>query len=818
MIIAGYPLVRQPSRARIVGVLQDLIYALRLLRRRPVFTAITIATLAVGIGASTTIFTIVDSVLLRPLSFPAPEQLVMLRPTSGSRFSPDYLYDWRNESKAIADMAGWQDARVSLTGDGPPVEVLADRVTANFFAVLGATALHGRTFTSTRDLSVIEPEVILSRGFWERRFGGNPNVIGQSLTLDGESRTIVGVMPEAFTIRTNELAESRAEVWIPFRLIPGNRTGMGGFLNLVARLAPSATPEQAQAEINLIARRIEEQHPSYSRDWRVEVTPLHEATVQSVRLRLFVLFGAVAILLLVACANVATLTLNHAATRQTELAIRLSLGATERRVFRQLITESSVFALVGGGLGVLLAFWGTAIFVSLVPAGLALPRTREIAVDQRILLFALLLTVFTGILFGLMPSMKSARTPPQPALQKAARGSTRAGGVEGSLVIAEVALALILVAGAGLLGRSFWELSRVDPGFNTEEVITLRTTLPPSRYDSDDRIRIFSDQLLNRIRSLPQVRAVGFANYLPMSNFGIGGNFEIAGRPPLRADEQPTSFISVVGGSYFEALQIPVRRGRVFSSADTKDTQPVFVIDEQLAQRYWPGQDPLGARVTWPRDTGPLSGVIIGVVGSVRWASMAVNPNATTYWWLPQVPGPELTIVARTDGDAARLSRAIAAQVAQLDPSQPVGEIRPLREYVSDDLAQPRFTMLLLAAFAAAALFLAAIGLYAVIAFSVTQRTREIGVRVALGAQSRDVLRLVMRRGVLLVGTGLAIGIAVSLALGRVVAGLLYGVTPTDSTTLATVTVLVIVISVSATYIPARRAARLDPIIALRSE
>jgi predicted permease len=508
--------------------------------------------------------------------------------------------------------------------------------------------------------------------------------------------------------------------------------------------------------------------------------------------------------------------LNRTATRKTELAIRVSLGATRCRVLRQLLTETSILAIVGGTLGLLLAWWGTAIFVSFIPAGLGLPRTREIAVDQRILLFAFLLTVLTGTIFGLIPSLRCLGTPPHSALQKTARSATERAGLEGALTIVEVALALTLLAGAGLLGRSFWELSRVDPGFQSEAVLTLRTTLPSSRYDTDDKIRAFSDQLFEGARQLAQVRAMGFVDYLPMSNFGIGGNFEIAGRPPLRPDEQPTSFISVVGGDYFAALQIPLRRGRVFSDADTKSTQPVFVIDEELARRYWPDGDPVGARMTWPRSTGPLSGVIIGVVGSVRWSGMAAKPNATTYWWLPQVPRPELTIVARTDGDAPGMARAIAAEVARLDASQPVGEIRPLGDYVSEDLAQPRFTMLLLAAFASAALFLAAIGLYAVIAFGVTQRTREIGVRVALGAQSADVLRLIMRRGAILLGSGLAIGLVASLTLGHLIAGLLYGVAPADPVTLGAMMLLLTATAMLANYLPARRAARLDPTVALK--
>ncbi len=542
--------------------------------------------------------------------------------------------------------------------------------------------------------------------------------------------------------------------------------------------------------------------------------------VQNVRLRLFVLFGAVGILLLVACTNVATLMLNRTAMRQTELAIRLSLGATPIRVLRQVLTESVVLAVAGGALGVILAVWGTDVIVSFIPAGLGLPRTREIAVDPRILFFALSLTALTGIVFGLVPSVRSARTEPQSTLQKATRGSSGGGSgrLEGALIISEVALALILLAGAGLLGRTFWELSRVNPGFSTESVLTMRTALPPARYESPDRIRAFSSQLFERIQSLPQVRAVGSANYLPLSNFGIGGNFEIAGRPPVRVHEQPSSFISVVGGDYFRALQIPLVRGRFFSAADTKETAPVFVIDEELARRYWPGKDPIGSRMTWPRSDGPLSGEIIGVVGSVRWGGLAGNPNATTYWWLPQVPKAELTIVTRTDGDPTVMSRTIAAQVTLVDPSQSVGEIRSLREFVTADLAQPRFTMWLLGCFAAAALFLAAIGLYAVIAFAVTQRTREIGLRVALGAQYRDVLSLIMRRGLFLIAIGLAIGITGCLVLGRFLAGLLYGVTPADPMTLAGMTLFLTAIAMAANYVPARRAARLDPLVALRTD
>jgi predicted permease len=801
---------------------QDVGYGLRLLRRTPGFSAIAIATLALGIGGTTAIFTVVDSVLLRPLRFMESHRLTMIWPTSHSRVSPAYLHDWRLESRAFQDMAGWQDVRANLTGRGEPLEVRLDRVTSNFFSVLGTPAVLGRTFTVGASLSDVKPEVILSHGFWQRRYGGDPRIVGQAVTLDGETFTIIGVMPDGFTIRTLELSESRAELWMPFSLDPDNRTGMGGVLNVVGRLAPDATPEQARVELSLIARRTEAAFPSYSRDWGVEVVPLLEATVKNVRLALLVLFGAVSILLLIACANVANLVLSRAATRHTELAIRLSLGATGRRLVRQFLTESLVLAGAGGALGVVLATWGTRLLVSVIPAGLDLPRVREIGVDLRILAFAFIVTLLTAVLFGLAPSINAARSAPQSALQDATRGSSagrRRNGVGSVLVVSEVALALVLLAGAGLLGRSFWTLSRVNPGFQSEQVLTLRTTLPASRYNTDDVIRAFSRDLLERIEHLPGVRSAGSANYLPMSRIGAGDSFEIEGRPVTRPEDQRTSVVSVVGGHYFEAMGIPLLRGRLPGPADTEKTPPVFIIDERLAHEVFPGEDPIGIRLVWRRDGQRVSGEIIGVVGSVRWTGLARdNHIATTYFWFPQVPGRQLSIVARTLGDPVAMAHLIAAQVTEIDANQPVGEVRPMREFVADDLAQPRFTMLLLGSFAAAALLLAAIGLFGVIAFGVTQRTREIGVRVALGAQHADILRLIMQRGMLLTGTGLAIGFLAALALGRVLAGLLYGITPTDPATLLTVALFLAAVAMLATYLPARRAARLDPTVALRAE
>ena len=821
------------------GIIQDLRYASRTLTRTPGFTAVAVATIALGIGGSTAIFSVVDAVLLRPLSFPESQRLTMIRPTSGSRLSPGYLHDWRLESRAFDDMTGWHDVRVNLTGAGEPLEVLADKVTPNFFDVLGTPAFLGRTFIFRADLRDVSSEVVLSHGFWQRRYGGDPHVLGQAIRLDGESFTIIGVMPQGFTIRTTELAESRAELWMPFSLVPGDRIGMGGILNVVARLAPDATPESARAELSSIAQRIEAAYPSYSRNWGVQVMPLHDATVQDVRLALSVLFAAVGILLLIACANVANLVLNRAARRQTELAIRRSLGATVARLVRQMLTEALVLAGAGGAAGVLLAKWGLDVLIPLLPAGLELPRARDVEIDIRVLGFAFLITILTAILFGLVPSLRSARSAPQSALRDVARGSSvgrhwnRMGG---ALVISQVSLAVALLASAGLLGRSFWTLSRVDPGFQAEQVLTLRTTLPVSTYDTDDRIGAFGAALLERIENLPGVSRVGSVGYLPMSRFGGAAVFEIEGRPEVRSEDLPGSWISVVGGRYFDAMGIPLIRGRLFTDADTKNTEPVFVIDEQAARRHWPDQDPIGSRITWPagvqqfvtgvdvgdgkaaNESEPLTGTVIGVVGSVRWGGRAVAPPATAYWWFPQVPARQLTIVTRTAGDPIRMAAAITNQVREIDPNQPVAEVRAMRELVSADLAQPRFTMLLLGSFAASALLLAAIGLYGVIAYGVTERAREIGVRMALGAQHTDVLRLIMQRGMLLTGIGIVIGITLALALGHLMSGLLYGITPRDPTTLLGVAVFLACVALLATYLPARRATQLDPSVALKYE
>jgi putative ABC transport system permease protein len=800
---------------------RDVRHALRQLRRTPGFATIAIVTLGLGTGSSTAIFSVIDAVILRPLRFPESHELVMIRPSSGSRVSAGYLHEWRLESGAFRELAGWLDVRVNLTGNGPPREVLADSVTTNFFAMLGAQPALGRTFTTNADLSRVEREVVLSHGFWQRQFGGELSAVGRSIRLDDELYTIVGVMPAGSAIRTTELVESRAELWLPYRLAPTSRVGMGGALHVVGRLAPGMTPAEAREALMIVARRLEAENPSFSRDWTVNVVPLLEATVRDARPVLLVLFGGSGILLLIASVNVANLALSRALSRHNEFIIRLSIGATAGRLARQVLTEHLVLAVIGGTLGVLVAAWGVQALLSVLPPGVDLPRVREIGMDPRIMSAGVLVTLVTGAMFGLIPAISAARRALRAAPRGAVAGLPGGAGRRGmahALIVSQVSLAAVLLVGAGLLARSFMTLMQVEPGFQAEQVITLRTTLPAAKYDSADRIRAFGEELLRRVSVLPGVSAAGSINYLPLSHTAGAQGFRIAGRTYANPNEYTFALTNVAGGRYFEAMGIPLLRGRFPNDADTAGRQPVFVIDEGLARKYWPDSDPLGVHLTWGISNQKLSGPIVGVVGPVRWTGMASNPWDSAYFWFPQSPRREISIVARTTSDPGALATAIAAQVRAIDPDQPVADIRLMTDLVAADLARPRFSMLLLGAFAAAALLLAAVGLYGVMAFVVTGRTREIGVRMALGAGRRTVLRLVLRQGAQLIALGVLFGIGAALALGRFVSALLYGITPTDLPTLVAVAVFLAGVALIAVYLPARRAARVDPMTALRAE
>lgn len=798
-------------------VKHDLIYALRLLKRAPGFALAAVATLALGIGASTAMFAVIDSVLIRPLHFPEPDRLVMLRPTSGARLSPGYLDRWRRQSTTFRDLAGWLDARATMTGRGEPVQILADHATTNFFAVLGTPALVGRTFTTDRDLSRVEPEVVLSYGLWLRKFGGDPNVVGQSIVLDGRSQTIVGVMPQSFAIRTTELAESRAELWQPLRLEAQDLVGMGGNLHVVGRLASAATLDQAQADLSIIAARIEEQFPSYSREWRIQTLPLLEATVRDARPLLLVLFGAVILLLFVACANVANLAISRSVARQGEFTVRSALGATNGHLMRQLFIESVALACLGGVAGMLLAWWGTGAVQTLIAPGMNLPRTAEIIVNSRALAFAGVVTILAASSMWLVSLARVALKTAAPlAVTRSALGQ-RHPLLTNAVIVGQVAFALMLLAGTGLLTRTVQELMRVAPGFDADRVLTMKTTLSGRAYATDDRIRAFGAELLRLLESEPQVSRAGFANYLPMSRGGAANRFEIEGRSETRVEDQKFSWVSIVGGRYFEAMGIPLLDGRLPGREDTENTEPVFVIDGLLARRYWTKGDAIGAYLTWHRGNNEtLTGKVVGIVGSVKFGGLAADAPPSAYWWFPQVPTREFALAIRSTGDAASVAPIVSRVIRQLDRNQPVADVRALAEFVADDVSRPRFAMELLGGFAVAALLLAGMGLYGVVGFWVARRTSEIALRVAIGARPGEVLWLVMRRTLLLVGGGVALGLGASMAFAQALGGLLYGVTPADPSALMLATLFLVAVALLAVYLPARRALRVDPIVALR--
>jgi predicted permease len=715
-------------------------------------------------------------------------------------------------------MAGWHDVRATMTGRGEPVQVLADHVTTNFFTVLGTPPLVGRTFTANRDLSGVEPEVVLSYGLWQRRFGGDPQVVGQSIVLDGATQTIVGVMPPNLAIRTTELAESRAELWQPLRVTSQNLVGMGGNLHVVGRLAPRATLEQAHADVTAIAGRIEEQFPSYSRDWRIQTLPLLEATVRDVRPLLLVLFGGVALLLFVACGNLANLAISRSVARHTEFIVRRALGATTGRLVRQLFVECAVLVAVGGVVGMVLAWWGTGALQSAISPGMNLPRTSEIAVDARTFGFACVVTVLSAALMWLVSISRTVSGRASSArVMRGAVGHAH-HRVTSAVIVAEVAVALMLLVGTGLLIRTVQELMGVTPGFDVDRVLTMRTTLSEGAYANDDRIRAFGTDLLRALESAPHISRAGFANYLPMSRGGAANRFHIEGRPETRVEDQKFSWVSIVGGRYFEAMGIPLLRGRLPGREDTATTEPVFVIDEALASRYWPNADPVGAHLTWDHNDDTLTGVVIGVVGSVKFRGLAADAPASAYWWFPQVPTRDFALAVRSTTDAAAVAPIVTGAIRQSDANQAVADVRTLAAFVSDDLARPRFAMRLLGGFAVVALLLAGMGLYGVVAFWVARRTSEIGLRVAIGARPLDVLWLVMGRTVLLVGGGVALGVVASMMSAQALVGLLYGVTPADPTALVLATVFLVTIAMLASYLPARRALRVDPMVALRTE
>jgi putative ABC transport system permease protein len=824
--VGGVEQVKEEVRAGRTGFaietfFQDVRYGLRSLLKKPGFTLTAIIALALGIGANTAIVSVINGVLLRSLSYANPDRIVMLweRGLTGERtqnvVSPGNFLDWQKQSTSFEHMAAVADQRVNVTGGGgDPEEIKAQFVSQPFFPALGVQPLVGRSLLPKEHTVGNDLVILLSHELWQTRFGADPEIVGKQATISGRQRTIVGVMPPGFHFLDNQV-----KAWMPLALDPAinYREVTGRYLRVVARLKPSVTVQQAQGELTGIAKQLEQALPKYNTGWGVTVLPMHEQVVGEIRPILVVLFAAVAFVLLIACANVANLLLARAASRQKELALRAALGASRMRLVRQMLTESVLLALMGGLLGVVLAFWGIHLLIGFGPDNI--PRLNEISIDPRVLGFTFGISLLTGLLFGLIPAVQASRPDLNDALKEGSRGSTggRSGTFRNVFVVAEVSLALVLLIGAGLMIRSFMRLQSVETGFNPENVLTMRAQLPKKKYSEPHQILDFFKQAQDRIAALPGVQAVGAISFLPLTG-GMASRdaFKIVGQPPPKPGQEPGVEVRIVTPTYFRAMGIPLLKGRLLDERDVKESR-VLLINETMAKRYFPGLDPVGKQmeVFWD-GSGPDE--IVGVVGDIHEGALNKEPEPAIYWSHPRVPYSGMALVVRTSGDASRFGAAVQKEIRAIDPDQPVADVRTMQQVISKSIARPRFNTLLLTIFAGVALVLASVGLYGVMNYSATQRTHEVGIRMAMGATRVDIMRLVVGNGMMLTLTGIGIGVLASWALTRVMANLLFGVTATDLPTFIVVSAVLTAVAFVANYIPARRATRVNPVIALRYE
>jgi predicted permease len=802
-------------------LLQDLRYALRNLAKSPTFTAIALITLALGIGANTAIFSVVNAVLLRALPYAQPDRLVVIGQNGFTSAPPANFFDWKRDNHAFENIGAAEAWTPNLTGIDKPEQVIGLHVTSDVFPVLGVKPIMGRTFVPQEDRGGNDREVVLSYGFWQRRFSGSRDAIGQTVSLNGANYTVVGVMPKGF--RFAPFWVTKAEIWAPLPLDATDR--LRNSLRLFARLKPGVSLQQARAEMATITARLEAQFPGTNKN--VTVVPLKEQVVGDIRPALLVLLGAVGFVLLIACANVAHMLLARASARKREIAVRAALGASRARIMRQFLTESAVLALTGGALGVLIAIWGMRVLLASAPSEIT--HFGTIQIDSSVLMFAFIISVFTGVAFGLAPALQSSAMNLVETLKEGARGTSEGahrGAVRRLLVASEFALAVVLLAGAGLMIRTFAALQAIDPGFNPHHLLTMVVSVAGAQ-DANNNRAAFYEQALDRIRALPGVTSVGAINHLPLAGDVWGIPFFIEGQPIPKRGEEPYGAYRVVLPGYFQTMNIPILQGRDFQRDDNHTAPKVAIVNQYLAQHYWPGEDAIGKRISIGLGGEPSWMTVVGVVTNIVRHDWTDKPGSEYYLPLLQSPSylrdqspfsAYLTIVVRTAGDAAAQTSAVENAIRSLDKTVTLSEVETMEEVVADTNAQPRFYLSLLAAFAGVALVLAAVGIYGVMSHSVSRRTHEMAVRMALGARPAEVMRLVVGESMLLAAVGGAVGLAGALALTPLMKTLLYGVRSGDPATFATVALVLAAVGLLASYIPARRATKVDPMVALRYE
>jgi len=816
---------------------QDLRYGSRMLVKNPGFTLIAVITLALGIGANTAIFSVINAVLLRPLPYPEPDRLVFIYNSLRGPYpklglmEAEYLR-LRDQARSLEDVSLYTSTTYTLTGMGEPERISSGTASGDFFKLLGARMALGRTFRLEEEPAGQDKVVILSHGLWRRKFSANPGVIGQSLILDGRSYTIVGVLPRGFKSPLELQADQAVELWTPPGYYPPNPC-CSHDLNVVGRLREWRTLKQAQTETKAVIAGVAKDYPGvYPKDGSKQILlkPLTTEIVGDLRRALWTMLAAVVFVLLIACANVANLQFGRGETRVPEIVIRTALGASRGRIIRQLLVESLLLAFTGGGLGLLLASWGLDILPAL--GADKIPRLQEVTLGARVLGFTLATSLLTGLVFGLAPAFQAVKFDLHTSLKEGGRASASPKGrrrLRNAMVVTEVALSLVLLAGAGLLIKSFWRLQQVDTGFTTERLLTMRLFPPESNYPDDLRVAAFYEDLLQRVRGLPGVKDAAAATSVPIGGGNSATVIQIEGGPSEEDFRRGAEF-RVVSPSYFRTLGIHLLSGRFLEDADHEKARPVVVINETLARAYWPNEDPIGRRFrlldAGPEDARTVFLTVVGVVADAKNNSLTGAADKEAYVPMRQrtvaIAGMgfarQMTLAVRTSVEPMNLTNAIRQEVWAIDRNVPITNVRTMEQILATVTSQPRFNTILLGIFAAAALALAGVGIYGVLSYSVTQRKREIGIRIALGARRSDVLRLVVKQGMLLALLGVAIGLAASFALTRLMGGLLYEVSATDPATFALIALILTVVSLAACYLPARRATKVDPMVALRCD